>query len=210
MGKKLKAKGGKLAKLLDVPQRYAFNKLAEYSGAEKGKDAEDTAFNIVQKAADKLGLPDSTATNVIKSLGVAGLSTFADPVNLVPGGKIIKTAMKGASATKRGRKLASALSKLPKQGARISEGSTIIKNKNVQGKSLLPSGAVEDAALPLARAKKVAALGEVTTKKADNFAQQEVRDRIIQAIKDGKLDIDKVSKSEAGRSGLIKLLKSEE
>jgi len=81
----------KASKLVSAPQRYTMNKLAEILKAKGNKESsEASAQAIVEKLAEASGLPDSTAVNIAKALGVAGLEVFADPTNLVPVGKIGK------------------------------------------------------------------------------------------------------------------------
>lgn len=108
MGKKI---AGKISKYADMPQRYVMGKAAEAAGIKKGKTSEDTARNIVERVAKRMKLGDSTAANAAKALGVAGLTVFADPVSLIPGGKIAKLGLKAASKTKTGAKAAKAISK---------------------------------------------------------------------------------------------------
>ena len=173
MGKKLKS--AKISKYLDMPQKYISGKIAEAAGVKEGADSEETIHNLVQKGSDALGLPDSTATNAAKALAVAGLSTFADPVSLIPGAKIAKVAAKAAKTTKTGSKFAEALSKLPKTGQKISKDTSIMKKSDVKGKNLLPAGASDKAAIPLVRAEKVAELGRVTGKKTGDTAAQAIQ-----------------------------------
>jgi len=105
------AKKGKILEKLDVPQKYLMDKAADAAGVKRGKDSEETARNLVEKAAKKLGMGDSTASNAAKALGVAGLTVFADPTNLIPGagpakklaklsGKIAKTGKAARTADK--------------------------------------------------------------------------------------------------------------
>lgn len=120
MSGKLKPKN--LAKKLDAPQKYLMDKLASAVGEKPGRDSEGTAFNIVDRVAKRAGLGNSTAANAAKALGVAGLSLAADPLNLVPGGKLVKlgakAASRGAKAASRGSKAASRGSKAASQGAK--------------------------------------------------------------------------------------------
>lgn len=85
----------KISKLTSAPQRYTMGKLAEILGAKADSlDSEKSAVNIVENLAERLDLPDSTATNAAKALGVAGLEVFADPTNVIPIGKATKTISK--------------------------------------------------------------------------------------------------------------------
>ena len=80
----------KILEGMEAPGRFLSDKAAEAVGAEKGKTSEDTYFNVVDKAAEKLGVPeDSTIGNMGKAAAVAGLSYFADPS---PTGKIKRSA----------------------------------------------------------------------------------------------------------------------
>lgn len=165
MGKKLK--GSKIMEAADAPQRYLFGKAAEAAGVKQGKDSEETAHNLVQKAADKLGLPDSTATNVAKSLGVAALSTFADPTNLIPGAgpakKFFKLGSKGAKAAKKANAILKTGKSIP-----IGKGVEITKAAN---KASLPKGALTKAAPAVVRAEKTAELGQTLSQKPANIAK---------------------------------------
>lgn len=79
-------------KVLDamaLPQRILMRRAAELVGAEPGEDSETSAFNIVDKVSERLGLPeDSIAINALKAGAVAGLETFGDPTG--PIGKLAK------------------------------------------------------------------------------------------------------------------------
>lgn len=70
----------KILKLMKKPQEEGMAKLADMSGAKRGKDSEETAFNVVDKTAEKLGIPeDSKIGRAGKAAAVAGLEYFADP-----------------------------------------------------------------------------------------------------------------------------------
>lgn len=101
-GKNDKSLSGKAVRALSAPQRKLFAFAAEKLGVKGDEeDSEASAQNIVEKAAEKLGVPeDSAAGNVAKALGVAGLETFADPTNLIPAGKLAKLVGKAGSAVK--------------------------------------------------------------------------------------------------------------
>ena len=77
---------------LGAPQRYMFDKTAKALDVPSNpEDSEETAYNLVEAASNKLGLPeDSTAINAAKAAGVAGLDVLADPLALVPLGQFSK------------------------------------------------------------------------------------------------------------------------
>lgn len=76
--------------LLAAPQKYASKKLAEAAGLKPGDSSEQNFAALADVGAEKLGLPDNTATNIAKAIAVAGAETFADPLGLIPFGKIAK------------------------------------------------------------------------------------------------------------------------
>ena len=79
----------KVLDALSLPQRILMRKAAEAAGVKAGKTSEESAFNIVDKFAERTGLPeDSEAVNLLKASAVAGLETFADPLG--PIGKLGK------------------------------------------------------------------------------------------------------------------------
>jgi hypothetical protein len=87
----VKKAGSKIMDLAAAPQKFAMEKLAETVGVEVGKDSEASAQNIVEKTADKLGIPqDSVPGNIVKALGVAGLEVFGDPTSILPVNKVAK------------------------------------------------------------------------------------------------------------------------
>lgn len=144
MGKK-----SKVLKKLDAPQKYVFDKIADSAGVKTGKTSEETARNLVEKAAAKLGLGDSTAANAVKALGVAGLSVAGDPLNLIPGAGPAK-------------KVAKMLGKVSKSAPKAAK---------TLNKASLPSGAWEKAAPAAIRAEKTAELGKTLSKKPVNMAK---------------------------------------
>lgn len=85
---------GKILNILGKPQEALLNAGAESLNVSGGDDA---AFNIVDEASKRLGLPENNSlVNAGKALGVAGLEMFADPLNVVPGlGQARKIAGKG-------------------------------------------------------------------------------------------------------------------
>jgi len=86
---------GKGFNALGYAQRKALNAIADKIGAtgQSAANSEASSRAIVEKAAQKLGIPEtSTAGNVAKALGVAGLEVFADPMGMLPFGKIGKAA----------------------------------------------------------------------------------------------------------------------
>ena len=84
----------KVLNLLGKPQEMLMDAGASALNVPGGEDA---AFNIVDAASKKLGLPENNSVvNAGKALGVAGLEMFADPLNVVPGlGQARKIAGKG-------------------------------------------------------------------------------------------------------------------
>ncbi len=95
-----KAGAGKVMDALSYPQRWAMNKGAELMGVKGNPDnSEESAFNIVDKGASALGIPeDSAIGNAGKAAAVAGLEVFGDPTNAIPTGAIAKGARKLAPA----------------------------------------------------------------------------------------------------------------
>lgn len=85
----------KLGDAISAPQRYTMKKLAElFDATGDSENSEESARNIVDAVASKVGAPDNALTNAVKALGVAGLEVFADPTNLVPVGKLGKMGAK--------------------------------------------------------------------------------------------------------------------
>jgi hypothetical protein len=80
---------GEVLNKMAAPQRWAMNKAAEAMGVQGNpEDSEESAFNIVDKAAGRMGIPeDSTLGNMGKAAAVAGLEVFGDPLNAIPVGK---------------------------------------------------------------------------------------------------------------------------
>jgi hypothetical protein len=155
MGKKLKSASA--SKVLNYPQKYLSEKAADHFGVEKGKDVDETSRNLVQKAADKLGIKDSTAANALKAVGAAGLSMVADPLNVVP----------GLGPAKR----------LLKLGRGVSKAKALNKAK-------LPTGARTKAAPGAVREAKLQALGDVMSKKPSNTAKLiQANDKLSQVEK---------------------------
>lgn len=73
--------------------------LAKAIGAEPGRDSEETAFNVVDKAATRFGVPeDSKVAQAGKATAVAGLEYFADPNPLQ---KLLKPITRGYKAVKK-------------------------------------------------------------------------------------------------------------
>jgi hypothetical protein len=69
---------------LALPQKLAFKKLAEVSGVAPGESSEESAFNLVDKVASKIGIPeDSVIGNAAKAAAVAGAEVFGDPLGAV-------------------------------------------------------------------------------------------------------------------------------
>lgn len=97
-GKNTKSLAGKVLHGLGRPQRELFSFAAKKLGIKSDEDSsENTAFNIIDKAAEKLGVPeDSVVGNMGKAATVALADYFLDPVNYVaPGaGKLSKVAQK--------------------------------------------------------------------------------------------------------------------
>lgn len=88
--------GGKMMGAVAMPQKYALNQAANAMGFSGNPDnSEESSQNIVEGIAGKLGIPeDSTVGNAAKAAGVAGLEVFADPLSMMPIGKIGKVAEK--------------------------------------------------------------------------------------------------------------------
>jgi hypothetical protein len=77
--------------LLAAPQKYASKKLAEAAGLKAGDTSEENFAAIADAGGDALGIPrDSTAGNLVKAGLVAGAEVFADPLSLIPIGKVAK------------------------------------------------------------------------------------------------------------------------
>lgn len=99
-GKSEKSLTGKVLHGLGYPQRRLFEFAANKLGIKADKDSsENTAYNIVEKAAEKLGVPeDSVVGNMSKAGTVALADFFLDPANLLPGAgtasKLLKKADK--------------------------------------------------------------------------------------------------------------------
>lgn len=105
---------GKGFNALGYAQRKALNAIANQIGAtgQSPVDSEKSSQAIVERAAEKLGIPEtSTAGNMAKALGVGALEVFADPLGLPFSkiGKLGKAAgiLKAAEHTAPAAKLAS-------------------------------------------------------------------------------------------------------
>jgi hypothetical protein len=125
----LAGKAGKGAnKIMDamaMPQRILMKRAAELAGVKPGETSEESAFNIVDKVSQKMGIPeDNSFANALKASAVAGLETFVDPLG--PIGKLAKfNKMKQAA---QGAMKSTQLGK----GAKIfkkTSASNILKNK---------------------------------------------------------------------------------
>ena len=165
---------------LAEPQRLALQAAAKASGAmPEGESSEAASQAIVQAVADKLGLPDSTLTNVAKALGVAGLETFADPLG--PLGKLGK-AVKGAEAVGKGAKVlgmvddASAAAKKAQAMKNIVEAMKLRKEAQA-AKAVVP--AVAEVAKPLTQVEQFAKVAAKKPVSAAESLQQEERMRAI-------------------------------
>jgi hypothetical protein len=92
--------GPEALKILAEPQRRFLQGAAEAVGAKpEGEESEDASRALVDAMATKLGLRDSTATNALKAMGVAGLEVFADPLGAVNQfGKVAKAAKVAAKS----------------------------------------------------------------------------------------------------------------
>lgn len=106
------ASGESALKLLSAPQRMLAKKIAENLGIKANpENSEETFQNIVEAAANKLGVPeDSALGNAAKAGAVAGAEVFADPLSLIPVGKIskaVKSAPGIAKALESGSKVLS-------------------------------------------------------------------------------------------------------
>lgn len=95
-GPKDKSMSGKAMRALSYPQRKLFAFAADKLGVKADEESsENTASNLVEAAASKLGVPeDSVVGNAAKAGTVALAEVFADPTNLVPVGKLAKVAGK--------------------------------------------------------------------------------------------------------------------
>jgi len=105
---------GKGFNALGYAQRKALNAIANQIGAtgQSPVDSEKSSQAIVERAAEKLGIPEtSTAGNMAKAFGVGALEVFADPLGLPFSkiGKLGKAAgiLKAAEHTAPAAKLAS-------------------------------------------------------------------------------------------------------
>lgn len=99
---------------LGLPQRKALKYIADKLKAEGASDtnSEKSSQAIVSKVAEQLGIPeDSVPGNVAKAVGVGALEMFADPLNVVPVGKVAKMAgkvLKPSGPLGQGREIAQA------------------------------------------------------------------------------------------------------
>lgn len=91
---------------IGIPQRKAMDLAASTLGVKGNPDnSEESAQAIVENLASRAGIPeDSTIGNAAKALGVAGLETFADPVDLLGIGI-------GTKVTKNSKRLWKAITK---------------------------------------------------------------------------------------------------
>lgn len=65
-------------------QHRAMAALAQKLGAESGADTEESSWNIVNRAAKKIGIPeDSKAAFIAKALAAKSLEVLTDPTNLI-------------------------------------------------------------------------------------------------------------------------------
>lgn len=112
----------KLGKAISAPQRNLLSKVAESLGAKGDiEDSEKSSQAIVENVAQRLNLPDNTAVNAAKALGVAGLEVFADPTNIIPVGKIAKGAQVAAKALPKSESVVKLMSLMQKKPEAFSE-----------------------------------------------------------------------------------------
>jgi hypothetical protein len=117
LNKQDKSTLSKVGDALSIPQRVASRKVAEALGIPSGKTSEETFQNIVQSGAEKIGDltgldPDSAPMNAAKALGVAAGEVFADPLALLPVGKVANMTGKGLKKIKNAEALQTAINKL--------------------------------------------------------------------------------------------------
>jgi hypothetical protein len=118
-----------------IPQNLAMQQLAEKSGLKPEEESERNAFNIVDVASKKLGIPeDSIIANAGKALAVAGIDFFGDPVGLAFGG--VNKINKGIKAANKVLTGAKKLDKAVETGKLVQKGTLaagdLIKEKNLQ------------------------------------------------------------------------------
>jgi len=97
--------GGKALDALGKPQQVMLDKVAQMLGQQGGvEDSEESSRQIVDAVAQKVGLPEDSEilTPLLKSLGVAGLEVFADPLGAAGQlTKLQKAGKMGAQALKK-------------------------------------------------------------------------------------------------------------
>lgn len=97
---KSKLSGKSLARLAEAPKREIYRKIAEKLGVTPSDDTQNTAMDIVQAGADKLGLPkDSAFADAAKAAAVAGMEVFTPDATAAfgPLGKVVARAAKPAA-----------------------------------------------------------------------------------------------------------------
>jgi hypothetical protein len=156
---------------LSEPQRRLLQGMAKMAGANPEDESSEAASQaLVEQIAQKLGLPDSTVTNVAKAGGVAALETFADPLG--PIGKIAKGA------------------KVLRMGAKAAKGADIAADASKATKAVDAAAGASKAGSTLDRWKQ-AAKGQaeaVSERKmsglpvADTSAVKKTLDRPIQPV----------------------------
>lgn len=99
--KKLQA--GKVSAMVEAPKKAIYSKVAEKLGIRPSENTQDTAMDIAQAAADKLGLPqDSVLADAAKAAAVAGMEVFTPDATMVlgPAGRLASRVAKIAKGGK--------------------------------------------------------------------------------------------------------------
>lgn len=108
-----KKESGPVSKFVDAlsaPQKKLSKMAAEVAGLNPEDESAANFAMLADLIGDKMGVPrDSTAGNAVKALGVAGAEVFADPLGMVPVGKIAKGAKGLKSMVQGSDKFAEAL-----------------------------------------------------------------------------------------------------
>lgn len=119
LAKKILSGGSKVLDALAVPQNYAMRKAAQAAGLPGAENSEQSAQQLVEAAANKLGIPESsTAGNVAKALGVAGLEVFGDPLGALGKSKKLANIVQKAAKSSDLKKLQTFIRKSEK-GANV-------------------------------------------------------------------------------------------
>jgi hypothetical protein len=180
----IKEKAFQALNALGAPQRKMLEKIASTIGVEGDKDnSEKSSQAIIEKMAEKLGIPEeSVIGNIGKALGVAGLEVFADPLSLVPVGKLTKLGplAKMAKGSKKAELFAEQAAKMGTKAKTAEElGKEISAARKAAG--LSPLEEAKNIAQKVGQVKKEASVGKVA--KEANLPEQQ---KIIQKVEGSK------------------------